>query len=65
ELGVDQDPMLARSWFEVAMQDEAEAQSDFERLAAERLEALQNTLMQGGSDAGAGAAQVPSFSVSK
>lgn len=64
-LGADKDPMLARSWFEVAMQNEAEAQSDFAIQAAERLEALQNALMQGGSDAGASAAQVPSFSVKK
>lgn len=62
-LGTDQDPILARSWFEGAMQNETEAQSDFERLAAERLEALQNVLGQGGS--GASAVQLPSFSVNK
>ena len=48
-IGTDQNPTFARSWFEVAMQSETDAQSDFEAQAIERLEALRNTLMQSGA----------------
>lgn len=62
-LGTDQDPMLARSWFELAMQNEPDAQSNFEAQAAVRMEALQGALLQGGATGAASAMQVPSFSV--
>ncbi|MEO1362850.1 MAG: peptidoglycan-binding domain-containing protein, partial [Pseudomonadota bacterium] len=59
-LGADQDPTLARSWFEIAMRYEPDGQSDFAIQAAERLETVQNALLQNGV---ASTGEVPSFSV--
>lgn len=63
-LGVEENPALARSWFETAMQTVTEPTSDFEAQAADRLEALQRALVESREDSATGAVQVPSFSVS-
>ncbi len=60
--GADRNSTLARSWFELAMQNETEAQSDFEAQAVERLEELKGAMTQNRAE---GSAQVPSFSVSE
>ncbi|MEL6782031.1 MAG: peptidoglycan-binding domain-containing protein [Pseudomonadota bacterium] len=63
--GVDRDPTLARSWFEVAMQNDGEPQSDFEAQAADRMAALQAALAQSGAEGAPGAVAMPSFSASE
>lgn len=62
-VGADQDATRARSWFEVAMQNDKDGQSDFDAQAVERMKALQNALMQNGADGATEAMQVPSFSI--
>lgn len=59
-VGAAQNPALAQSWFELAMQSETDAQSAFGVQTAERLNTLKSAMAQSGA---AGTAQVPSFSV--